>query len=214
MNNPALELRVIKRLGIVLSITALTGLFFPAHGVAQQQRTAPFGLHPGMTVDQIKTAVGEQNVSPIPNSKGVYLLSSVPEKAEFFDNFFVAVSSKRGLAKLGAGFSFKSNRSGQQVRENFQKVESLLIGKYGKPTDHHDYVHAGAIFREDDEFMAALLQGERELRSFWKLDDGTLLLLEAKAHDSTTALISLTYEFHPEFDDFKEETTNKNDSAQ
>jgi len=42
----------------------------------------------------------------------------------------------------------------------------------------------------------ALLQGARELRSFWKLDDGTLLLLEAKAHDSTAPIISLTYEFH------------------
>jgi len=53
----------------------------------------------------------------------------------------------------------------------------------------------------------ALLQGARELRSFWKLDDGTLLLLEAKAQGSTTALISLTYEFHPEFDRKKTEDT-------
>lgn len=122
----------------------------------------------------------------------------------------MAVSSKSGLAKFGAGSSFESNRSGQQVRENFQKVESLLIKKYGKPTDHHDYVRYGAIFKEDDEFMAALLQGERELRSFWKLGDGTILLLETKARDSTTAMIGMTYEFHPEFDDFKEENKPKN----
>lgn len=207
MTKPALKLTE-KRVGIVLAIAALTGFLFAAHGFAQQ-RPAPFGLHPGMTLDQIKTAVGEKNVSPFPNSKGVYSLSGVPEKAEFFDNFFVAVSSKRGLAKLGAAFSFESNRSGQQVRENFQKVESLLIKKYGKPTDHHDYVRYGAIFKEDDEFMAALQRGERELRSFWKLDDGTMLLLEAKARDSTTAIIGMTYEFHPEFDDFKEENTPK-----
>lgn len=213
MKNVALKLKVIKRLVIILRVAAITGVFIPACGFAQQQRPAPFGLHPGMTLEEIKTAVGEQKVSPFPNSKGVYVLSSVPEKPEFFDNFFVAVSSKRGLAKLGAGFSFKSNRSGQQVRENFQKVESFLVGKYGKPTDHHDYVRAGAIFKEDDEFMAALLQGERELRSFWKLVDGTLLLLEAKAHDSTTALIGLTYEFHPEIDAFNEET-KKNEDAQ
>lgn len=212
MNNPALKLKIRNRLVIVLPVVALTGLLFPAYGFAQQQRPAPFGLHPGMTVDQIKKAVGEQNLSPFPNSRGVFLLSSVPEKPEFFDNFFVAVSSKQGLAKVGAGFSFASNRSGQQVRENFQKVESLLVAKYGKPTDHHDYVRAGAISKQDDEFMAALLQGERELRSFWKLDDGTLLLLEAKAHDPTTALISLSYEFHPEFDAFNEENRKKNEN--
>lgn len=57
--------------------------------------------------------------------------------------------------------------------------------------------------------MAALQRGERELRSFWKLNDGTILLLEAKARDSSTAIIGMTYEFHPEFDDFKEENTPK-----
>ena len=205
---------MIEKIAIALSLAALTGLLFPAHAFAQQQRPTPFGLHPGMTLDQIKTAVGERNVSPLPNSKGVYLLSAVPEKPEFFDNFFVAVSSKRGLAKLGAGFSFNSNPSGQQVRENFQKVENLVITKYGKPTDHHDSVHAGALYTGRDEFMMALLQGARELRSFWKLDDGTLLLLEAQAHDSTTAIISLTYEFRPEFDAFNVENRKKNENAQ
>ena len=214
MPTPAPKLKVTKRIVIELSFAALTGLLLAAHAFSQPQRPAPFGLHPGMTVDQIKTAVGERNVSALPNSKGVYLLSAVPEKPDFFDNFFAAVSSKRGLAKLGAGFSFNSNPSGQQVRENFQKVENLVIAKYGKPTDHRDNVHAGALYTGRDEFMMALLQGARELRSFWKLDDGTLLLLEAKAHDSTTALISLTYEFHPEFDAFNEENGKKNENAQ
>lgn len=214
MNYRALQLKMIKRIVVALPVAALAGLFFPAQAFAQQQRPAPFGLRPGMTVDQIKTAVGERNVSPFPNSRRVYLLSSVPEKLEFFDNFFVAVSSKSGLAKLGASFSFESNRSGEQVRENFQKVEKLLIDKYGKPTDHHDYVHAGAVFKEDDEFMMALLKGQRELRSFWKLDGGTFLLLDATAHNSTVALIGLTYEFHPEFDAFNEENAKKNQNAQ
>ena len=214
MHTTTLKLKVIKRIVIALSLVALTGFLFRAPAFSQQQRPAPFGLHPGMTLDQIKTAVGERNVSPLPKSNGVYLLSAVPEKAEFFDNFFVAVSSKRGLAKLGAGFSFNSNPSGQQVRENFQKVENLVITKYGKPTDHRDSVHAGALYTGRDEFMTALLQGERELRTFWKLDDGTLLLLEAKAHDSTTALISLTYEFHPEFDAFNEENGKKTEDTQ
>ena len=129
-------------------------------------------------------------------------------------SFFVAVSSKRGLAKLGAGFSFNSNPWGQQVRENFQKVENLVIAKYGKPTDHHDNVHAGVLYTRSDEFMTSLLQGARELRSFWKLDDGTLLLLEAKAHDSTAPIISLTYEFHPEFDAFNKENGKKTEDTQ
>ena len=60
----------------------------------------------------------------------------------------------------------------------------------------------------------ALLQGARELRSFWKLDDGTLLLLEAKAQGSTTALISLTDEFHPDFDAFNEENRKKTEDTQ
>lgn len=61
MPKPALKLTE-KRVGIVLAIAALTGLLFAAHGFAQQ-RPAPFGLHPGVTLDQIKTAVGEKRLS-------------------------------------------------------------------------------------------------------------------------------------------------------
>ena len=172
------------------------------HASAQNiNRPNPFGFKPGMTKDAILTAVGGKT-HLLDVAGNIITLNNAPKPNPEFNGYMLAISSSAGLGKVLVWSDVESNRSGEQVRDRFSTIRAALVTKYGKPGGDYDFVHAGALFREDDEFMMSLLQGERDLVSFWTLADGTFIFLKAVGKDTQKASIQLSYEFHPEFDSF------------
>jgi hypothetical protein len=164
-----------------------------------QKSSAPFGFTPGMSKAETIKLIGDSHVK-LEDKEGAVLLDTAPLANSTFEDYALLFSAQAGLAKVAAFATVKSNQSGEQVRETFNRIESSLVNKYGKPDKHFDFVHSGALFHEDNEFMYSLLKGERSLTSYWKPRDSTTIMLNVDGHSSSEARIQVTYEFQPEHD--------------
>jgi hypothetical protein len=106
-----------------------------------------------------------------------------------------------------------TNRSGEQIQGKFSSIKSALVTKYGTPTKEFDFLHDGALWAEPEDFTMSLLKKERSLMCYWKLADETTIIIEAGASTRDTGTVDLTYEFHPEFDSYKEDQTRKEQTS-
>jgi hypothetical protein len=195
---------------IIISVV----LLFSISALAQtnSDRPNPFGFRPGMTEAEIVSAVGKSAIEIKTENPEMMILKTAPKPNDEFSRYTVIISSSRGLGKVLASSSVDSNRSGEQVRDKFKTIKAALIAKYGPPSDDYDFVHQGALWAEDNEFMKALAEGERTLACLWRLEltvlhqqRSTDIALAALGVDSNTASVILTYEFQPEFDAVKKE---------
>jgi hypothetical protein len=169
---------------------------------SQISRPTPFGFKPGMTKEQIMAAVGSSHV--LVDNRNALALGAAPNPNGNFERYIVLFSPS-GLGKVDGIVTVSANRSGEQVIEKYSEIKAALTQKYGKPEKDYNFVHAGALFSEPNEFMMSLLQGERTLACHWSLDDRTSIFLQAEGFNSQSAHITLSYEFHPEFDTYEKE---------
>jgi hypothetical protein len=149
---------------------------------------------------------------PLLEKDSIMVLNAAPGATNGFDTFTVAISNK-GLSKVLASMDVPTNRSGEQIQEKFSSIKSALIAKYGTPTKEFDFIHVGALWAEPEDFTLSLLKKERSLESYWKLADGTTIIIEAGASARDTGTINLSYEFHPEFDSYKEDQIKKEQTS-
>jgi hypothetical protein len=168
-------------------------------GQTGTDRPTPFGFKAGMSREAIIAAVGKENVKEM--EPMTLTLQKAPKPNSDFDLYTVIVSPSAGLAKVIAGSTINANQSGEQVREKFSTIKASLTAKYGKPDDEFDFVHTGALFEEDNEFMMSLVEGERTLAATWtSLHNGTEIMLKVDGLTMNSALVEVIYEFNPEFD--------------
>lgn len=174
------------------------------------ERPTPFGLHVGMSLAQVTTAVGgEKNIKEVKNQ---WYGLTVPVETDFTD-IFATISPETGLCKIAAMVTFPANQSGDQVRLKFSGVRNLLVAKYGEPNKEYDFLHVGALYHDENEFMWSLYKEERTLAMDWVLKGGDSIMLEAKALDQRTGLIVLSYEYQPEFDKWKAQRDKQRQGA-
>lgn len=188
-----------KMSAIVVALLLLASAAFP------QSRPTPFGFHVGMTKAEVVAAVGEKNVRQETTDPTFFWLKSAPTPSREFNEYTVLISPKLGVYTVSAMVDVTTNRSGEQVREKYADIKNLLVARYGKPTNDFDFVHPGALFREDTEFMMSLKQKERSLVAAWVLPDKTNISLEAIGLSIDKASILLIYQFEPEFSAAKAE---------
>jgi hypothetical protein len=106
------------------------------------------------------------------------------------------ISPKQGLCKVGAtGLTVDTGSGGSDLRMVFERIAGRLATKYGDPEHSFDFLQAGSIWREPNEWMMALKLKERVLANSWTGSDGVVILLQANALSSNKGWVSLSYEF-------------------
>ncbi len=180
-----------KRLLVVLVVV----IFGTVPAVAGD---GPFGLNAGMSLDEVKAAVGgalKKETSQV----GVWSTATVPKPSPMFETYIFMLSNKTGLCKVTAvGSDVKTGSHGIELRQQFDKMRGLLDGVYG-PGKVTDQLAHGTMWKEPQYFMMSLVQKERFLISLWMsgpYKSGiTNVMLKAGATSGHSGYLLLHYEF-------------------
>jgi hypothetical protein len=176
----------------------LRGPLLPALGLlAMAAHAGPFALEKGMTLEQVRT---QGDFQP---SKTAYWFDAPSMKNGHadFEKYSVLVTPTHGLCKIIAtGRNITTSSFGSEVQEAHSRLREALTSKYGQPTNNYDFLKAGSIWRERNEWMMALVRKERVLATFWtdkpRLPDSLQgIHLEARGLSTSTGYVILDYEF-------------------
>ncbi|MEB6679903.1 hypothetical protein [Acinetobacter lwoffii] len=155
---------------------------------------APFGLKVGMSLAEVKKVSGPAEVL----EKNYYSFKNVPIPYKGFKDYLMVITPKSGLCKvLGFGNPITTSVYGDGVKAEFSTLKESLIKKYGKPIGDYDFLRAGSIWKNPNEWMMSLYREERILTAAWepKEDNGVEnIMLKARATGRSTGVITLSYE--------------------
>jgi hypothetical protein len=158
----------------------------------------PFGLTLGMDfVTFRKQFAVDSNVAV----RGVYTVRRVPRPMPEFESVQVVAAPKAGVCKItGIGVTLESNAFGDQVRSAFSDLRTLVVEKYGTPKDF-DFLQAGSIWKDRQDWMMALRKKERTLTAIWTTKDGATLptttdaiMLSSNALSANQAFLRLSFD--------------------
>jgi hypothetical protein len=165
-------------------------------GRAAGAGAAPFGVKKGMTLADLRRIVRLEKTG-----EGTYTSKSAPQPHASFDSYVYLASETLGVCCKVWGVSkpIKTNRYGQSVVADFDKLDAGLQEKYGA-RDRFDYLHPGSTWNEPQDWMTGLLKQERTLTSYWTREKSTLpddvesIALEALAISPQTGFVKVGYE--------------------
>lgn len=176
----------------------------------------PFGFDFGMSKQDIIKLVGKGAV--IEDKNEVLTLSTAPKPHSAFELYICVISPQKGLLKVIAiGKDIETSSSGSEIKSSFSDLRNALVETYGYPTKDFDFLDAGSIWSEYQDWMMGLLKHERTLASYWKLTVQTdkhitVIALEAKATSQDKGYITLGYEFEG-FEQYSDELKAKKDKV-
>ncbi len=157
---------------------------------------APFGLHRGMTQDQVIRIVGEGSVEAALDD--TMLFRVVPKPHPAFESYALMFSPKNGLLKTVAiGKDIRTNGFGGAVHTSFIEIQNVIAETYGQPDIKVDYLMAGSNWRDHKDWMTGLFKEERTLATAWlpSREWGYGIVLAARALSSDMGRLELAYEF-------------------
>jgi hypothetical protein len=159
----------------------------------------PFGFEYGMSKQQVVGSVGKTAVE---KDEGETLtLSTAPKPHSAFEKYMCVISPTKGLVKVVAlGIDIQTSGTGSELSSSFGEIAAALTANYGEPEKKFDFLHAGSIWSEPQDWMMGLLKLDRTLEYFWSVDSASHahvehLVLEAKAISSEKGYLVLSYEF-------------------
>lgn len=165
----------------------LLSLSLPSMAVAQSSAAPPaepFGFHMGMSLAELR-----KTVPLVADSTSSYLFSTTtaPKPNSQFESYLLVVSPKYGLCKLSAiGTNVSTDGYGMEVKQRFSDIKAALTDKYG-PSKSYDFLHAGSIWDENQDWMMGIAEHERDMVTFWDSDEhstlpSNLTAIELQAH--------------------------------
>lgn len=154
----------------------------------------PFGVAMGQTGDEL---VFDKDIGD-----GYYVLHSVPRPHSHFETYMVMHHKSTGLCLFQAvGIDVPSGADGAALKEEYELIAGLVSRAYGN-YDHYEHLADGSSLDGDDDYMAAMAQGEMSLQASWDEEskanlknDITEILLWGKATDAETGYVLLQYRF-------------------
>lgn len=167
----------------------------------------PFGFEYGMTKEQVVELVGEKALEETRGNN--YQFSTAPKPHASFETYMVVISPRAGLIRIKAiSKTIETNIYGDDVKEEFHNILQALTTTYGKG-ENYDFLRAGSIWNEPQDWMVGLLKDERTLAASWRLQGHeshmTAILLQAKGLSRDSGYITLDYEFEGFAEYMKEE---------
>ncbi|MEI9969760.1 MAG: hypothetical protein WDM87_14475 [Terracidiphilus sp.] len=159
----------------------------------------PFGFDYGMSKQDVVKIVGKNAI--VEDDGDMLTLSTAPKPHGDFDKYLLIISPEKGLLKIVAvGIDIDTSGDGTQLKDEFEKLRTALSANYGQPEHDFDFLHAGSIWTDDQDWMMGLLKQDRSLASYWDANPALRpnfegIALEAKALSSDKGYVVLSYEF-------------------
>ena len=157
----------------------------PPAGVVMSNAPAPFGLPlEAGPLQGIKLGDPFDTIGGILSQ---YRVDNPPNPHPLFAYYFLLVHDELGILRInGIGKINKNDKYGQAVRGDFDRVVKSLDGKYGANLKHivnksvsgdlsriaqtFDYLKPSSIWKDDDDFLRALQDGDRLLVKSYSLE--------------------------------------------
>jgi hypothetical protein len=180
-----------------MKLLLLTAFSLLATVAFAQETSGPFGLHRGLTQEQVIRIVGKDAIKET-NGDTLRLLR-VPKPHPAFEFYSLIFSPKDGLLKIVAyGKDIRTNGFGEAVHDSFIEIRDAISKTYGQPKFTLDRVKAGSIWKEPEDWMMGLLKEERGLTTAW--DSGLPnhiqdIVIEASALSQEKGFLRIVYEF-------------------
>ena len=197
------------------NLLAAFGLLITTSALAEPPETGPFGFTQGMTLADLKK-FGTVEQGPQPH---LFKMKTAPKPHSAFEVYSLILTPNTGLCKVsGIGRDINTNGYGFELKNAFEKLESILGSKYG-PSDKVDRLLSGSIWKDSKDWMMGLKRKERLLATVWSTKYGSTLprdveamMLEAKAGSQDMGWVRLEIEFK-NFDDCLRQFSAKDDAA-
>ena len=162
--------------------------------IQSNNKSGPFGLFMGMSLDQITN-----DYELISN--GIYSIKTVPKPHSEFDYYIVRISPTYGLYWIKAiGKDIYTSSYGYELKGKFETITEKLKTAYGN-TKIHDFLYHGSIWNQPNDYMTALCKKEQSLHAMWEkadLNDKnnlTSVFIGAIGTDSNSGYIFIEYSF-------------------
>ena len=160
--------------------------------VQSQESGGAFGVAMGQPVSSLKV---------VKKLQGNTYEVEVPKPNSEFEEYIVMAAPNTGVCKISAlGKTHLNDRYGSDVRSAFDHLHAALVVRYGTAKDF-DFLRAGSIWNDPQDFHMGVLKKERTLTSFWDRDNGstlpvqlTSIMLDTRAV-SSGPYVALSYEF-------------------
>lgn len=161
----------------------------------------PFGLEMGLSRDIVEKMVGK-TLTPLSGEPNRYSVDTLPKTHNEFERYVLKFSSEHGLCSVMAiGRDISTDSFGIAVKSRFSELEEGLSRLYGRP-EKSDFLLPGSIWKDRQDWVMAIRQGERILASSWnssasaplKSDLGQVFLM-ANASSSDKGYLKLEYVF-------------------
>lgn len=175
------------------TVTAILALVFSRAALAD----GPFGVAMGEDASKYPDCM------PMPHDANAYVCKALRKSHPDFGSFLLISPKETGVCKVVAmGHDIDDNGSGDRTREAADKIAQQLVTIYGQWTKKFDFLHAGALFKEDNDWLMALMRQERSYIFDWMPDTmaptptGVVsVLLEAHAKSLDRGFVTLDFEF-------------------
>ena len=161
----------------------------------------PFGLEAGLTQKNIEDMIGAK-LKPLPDSVNLYTSDKLPKQNADFEMYGLLISPKAGLCQIRAlGKNIDTDSYGLALKSKFEELSNSLSSLYGK-ADTTDFLLAGSIWKDPQDWMRGLNKKERFLSATWKgtkeiplKNNIDTISIEARANNSTQGYVYLQYSF-------------------
>lgn len=160
----------------------------------------PFGLSQGMSLAEVQK---QGPFALVPSEQFLYRTTTIANGHQDFKRYTAVITPETGLCRIRAsGRDITTSVYGSELLRKHQELVDALTEKYGKPSNKFDYLKAGSIWKDPNDWMLALLRGERVLKWFWTDKEGSKLpdsldgiSVTAHALSQNEGYIELAYDF-------------------
>jgi len=162
----------------------------------------PFGLQKGLTAEEMSAATkGWKRVEPY-----VYVFDSAPASYAGVSEYVSIVTPQTGLCEVTGAFQFdNASAYGDDVKKLVARLTEGLTQKYGEPARSFDFLRAGSVWTQPNDWHMSLYKKERVRSVFWHKGSAptsppmpnalSAIAIQAGAEDASSAFVDLTYQF-------------------
>lgn len=179
----------------------------------------PFGLKMGLSEAELLAALPDlKTVRP-----NFFSTTTPPKAHDAFESYSLITSAPTGLCKIAAvGKDISTSGFGDELKSAHMSMKDALTEKYGKPTDHFDFLKHGSIWTERKYWVMGMLKKDRTLMTAWQqktaknpkgveLPNNIMtIVIESEATQTDTGYISVRYEFSNLNECFEANSKEKN----
>ena len=135
--------------------------------------------------------------------KNKYICSTAPKPHNEFDAYILWHIEGIGVcALIATGKNIERDSYGVEIKRRVDDVKGQIEKKYGPPSDQFNFLNAGSIWDEPNDWMMGLYQNERRYIYYWSKNLGfkpvgtvEFILLEAIGLSRSTGSINLKFEY-------------------